>query len=576
MVGPPAECAFASATAKGLYPTALSVLAAADVEDGELPRTKVELEVQLLSGAFRAKPEWWRKVFDAEITERWKGEYGGPEERFAYALREAQYLATTFSEGPARPAAVDGVFSRDDLDEGLRLSLVESVAALRSRPAIGSTREDRHPGTPQMVDLVHPSLYAYERGVTPITAGDASVDKAEFLHDAAAGVEEAKESTTEERPPGRRGSWGRTRDETRLTTKEGLAWLPCEIRVSSSSECAINSYVNNLHPKKDAATYRALEKLFVHALPAFEEVLAELGHGDVQRERPARVEADPYAWYDGSDEPEMGDDGEWDDAAYEAWYENRPLSIPEVGDFDEAEVKAYYDSRPAVSLRDRPLQVIVKIASLELDNNNNSAGTFAGGTWHVEGVRDEHIVATACCYVDSENVRGGDLHFRTAVREPGYEQSDDRGVAEVYGLSNEEPLIQPRGHCTTPQGRVLAWPNTLQHKVDAVTLVDETKPGRRTIVCFFLVDPTLRIRSTATVPPQQSDWLGKDAAELLADKLPEKALRDLVASYVGGMTYHDAVERRERLMNERRAEFHEESDYYSGKFFERLFSLCEH
>ena len=76
-------------------------------------------------------------------------------------------------------------------------------------------------------------------------------------------------------------------------------------------------------------------------------------------------------------------------------------------------------------------------------------------------------------------------------------------------------LIQQRGVNRTLSGRVLAWPNTLQHCVQPFELENKALPGRRTILCFFLVDPTKRIRSTATVPPQQREWLQLEARALI-------------------------------------------------------------
>ena len=39
-------------------------------------------------------------------------------------------------------------------------------------------------------------------------------------------------------------------------------------------------------------------------------------------------------------------------------------------------------------------------------------------------------------------------------------------------------------------------------------LDDKSRTGRRTILCFFLVDPTLRVRSKATVPRRTTNVLG--------------------------------------------------------------------
>jgi hypothetical protein len=45
-----------------------------------------------------------------------------------------------------------------------------------------------------------------------------------------------------------------------------------------------------------------------------------------------------------------------------------------------------------------------------------------------------------------------------------------------------------------------------QHRVSPFSLRDRTKPGHRRFVALWLVDPYIRIISTANVPPQQRDW----------------------------------------------------------------------
>lgn len=71
-----------------------------------------------------------------------------------------------------------------------------------------------------------------------------------------------------------------------------------------------------------------------------------------------------------------------------------------------------------------------------------------------------------------------------------------------------------------------------QHKEFSIKLKDPSKPGSRHLISLQLVDPSMRIISTANVPPQQRDWwlgavmrqsLQPDAATL--PKLPP----DLVA-----------------------------------------------
>ncbi len=60
-------------------------------------------------------------------------------------------------------------------------------------------------------------------------------------------------------------------------------------------------------------------------------------------------------------------------------------------------------------LRRDGLQVIVKIASIELTPQEPR---YPGGSWHVEGLQNEHIVATALFYFDVDNVTPARIAFR--------------------------------------------------------------------------------------------------------------------------------------------------------------------
>ena len=71
-----------------------------------------------------------------------------------------------------------------------------------------------------------------------------------------------------------------------------------------------------------------------------------------------------------------------------------------------------------------------------------------------------------------------------------------------------------------------------QHRVSGFKLADPTKPGYRRFLALWLVDPNLRIISTANVPPQRQDWwldsvLGTspEARQQSAQKLPPEVLQ---------------------------------------------------
>ncbi|KAL7564692.1 hypothetical protein ACA910_021247 [Epithemia clementina (nom. ined.)] len=587
------------------YPSALTTFVT-ESGDGWIPRCVWELDIMKMEGSIREKDEWWNKVRDPSIASKWHQEFmdhlaaqqqqkleQGQEiaevdkEYFSklvnYAISECQYLADKYKEGPVRPATVDGVFLRDDLkalDNGeLHRKLLQQIATLRSQPAIGATREDRHPGTPQMVDLVHPSLYAYERGksiILPNVGAEATQmpEWSSFL---------STQGTTEEIPTNDDSSKSRKRKRHKYSgpfPESGLQWLPAEFHVSQNGqECSINSYINNLHPIEHKAMYKSIGKLFCHVVPLLEEVLAEAGEhvektysmydrrGTALRERQLRVPVPNDEWWVG--EP---NDGQDEDDFYDNPDVYRTFVLPEIPEFSSP--PQFTRERANVSLCDRPLQVIVKIASLEIDPRDS----YQGGVWHVEGTLGERIVATACCYLECSNVVGGELAFRTNICEPDYEQNDEIGVKRMYNLDDEALLIQDGGFCTTnKEGRVLAWPNTKQHRLLPVQLADRLQPGKRTICCFFLVDPTVRVRSTATVPPQQLAWWTESAHT----SIPSVAGindQDVVQNNTSPLlqranllTYEAACERRQRLMNERSTPIQGDED-----FMVRTFSLCEH
>ena len=84
---------------------------------------------------------------------------------------------------------------------------------------------------------------------------------------------------------------------------------------------------------------------------------------------------------------------------------------------------------------------------------------------------NEHIVATALYYLDSDNVTPTELSFRMAtsadqtyihsqVGDEKYEVYERIfGTVFHYHAGNES--VQPYGSVATPEGRLLAFPNVL-------------------------------------------------------------------------------------------------------------------
>lgn len=470
------------------------------------------------SAHIRAKPAWFDKMNDAEIVARWMREAVAQdltEAQVRYVLAElAHYAALRDGRTGVEVSAVDGVWQSDTLvDDKLRSRLREAVQVLEQVP---EAEQDWHPGSDgQVLDLVHPSLFCLVRGVS-------------------GGPERAWQNPTNR--------------YSKHEFSEKFQWLPTDVDVSGDGDVTFRSYVNNVHPETHRELASVLPDLFARLRPLLENVLTDLRHP-----RPLRIEADPYGWYE-SREPEYpnkssySDDeayaealGAWEEA-HDNWWETRRPTIPDAPAFTPPELP---DESARVDLRGRRLQVIVKLATIHLTPDKPE---YPGGSWHVEGMLNERIVSTGIYYWDNENITESRLSFRAALDDPNYEQNDDNGLREVYGLENEDALNQVLGSASTPAGRCLAFPNTLQHRVGSFRLTNPTRPGYRKILAFFLVDPSERIVSTSDVAPQQP-W-----------------------SDTSTMTLEQAKGYREQLMQERKFFV----DEHNEQLYEREFSLCEH
>ncbi|MFJ4781562.1 DUF4246 domain-containing protein [Streptomyces sp. NPDC088762] len=481
------------------------------------PRTLRELQMMECSSHIRAKPAWFDKMNDADVAGRWMQEavaQGLTEAQVRYVLAElVHYAALRDGRTGIEVSAVDGVWQSDALvDDKLRARLCEAVRVLEEVP---EAEKDWHPGSDgQVLDLVHPSLFCLVRGVS------GAPDRA----------------------------WRNPTDHySKYEFSEKFQWLPTDVDVSDDGEVTFRSYVNNVHPEVHRELASVLPDVFARLRPLLENVLTDLRHP-----RPLRIEPDPYGWYDSEpvrpDKSSHSDDAAYSEAlrawerAQDDWWVSRRPVIPDAPAFTPPELP---DASARVDLRGRRLQVIVKLATIHLTPDKPE---YPGGSWHVEGMLNERIVSTGIYYWDSENITESRLSFRAAVDDPYYEQSDDNGVREVYGLEDEDALNQMLGSVATPAGRCLAFPNILQHRVGSFRLADPTRPGHRKILAFFLVDPSEKIVSTSDVPPQQP-WADTST-----------------------MTLEQAKEYREHLMQERKFFV----DEHNEQLYEREFSLCEH
>jgi hypothetical protein len=502
--------------------------------EGSKPKSSLELNLMSLSASIRSKLNWHEKRNNESIRNKWKQEAleqsSLTSKQIDYVLAELEYY-DAIRENSIEMSSVDGVWQSDYLiTNELKQSLIECVRVLEDVPEL-----DWHPGTNnQILDLVHPSLFCLVYGETKIlNKKERIVSLENTLTNLDNDGEIIYADLGDEKYPD-------------YTMSSSYQWLPSEFKVSNEGQVKIESYINNLIPTQHEKLYKVIEEIFFNFIPLFNKALTDLDNKGI---KPCSVKVDPFKWYKSDDE--VDDNSEEDD--YSDGFEKRELILPDVDTFKMPSLENF----SKIDLKGKNLQVIVKLANIVLTPEHPSYG---GGVWHVEGMKNEHIVASGIYYYHSSNISQSNLQFRTVIAEPDYEQNDERGVRTVYGLNDEMPLNQRIGDVVTQENRCIVFPNIYQHCVAPFHLEDSTKPGVRKILVFFLVDPSLRIISTANVPPQQSHWY-------TAQSESKYSLRNHVK-----MTMKEAKEHRESLMKERKFFIAQNNEY----LYERPFSLCEH
>lgn len=208
-----------------------------------------------------------------------------------------------------------------------------------------------------------------------------------------------------------------------------------------------------------------------------------------------------------------------------------PDHIPYDVDFDLRE-----------SWREQGLQVVVQTTRTTLSPEQLCAEER---DWHIHGTITDRIVAAAVVVVGSHNVATQSIDFRVQAELCAGEcrllrPTERRALEVTFGLPEEPravddrlPALQELGSVRFPVGRLVAYPNALQHRVQPCHLIDPTSPGHQDRLTLLLVDPHYRLCSTANVPPQRHDWWFDASLEGLdwPRKLPLEMLYE-IESYV--------------------------------------------
>ncbi|KAF2687654.1 hypothetical protein K458DRAFT_331850 [Lentithecium fluviatile CBS 122367] len=555
------------------------------------------------------KPNWARKVFDEKIVAKWKeeavrwdesipdsGDWWLSEKMFEVCMHELQEKAGMEAEtGMIFVLDAESTIVKSDCAVSAELcgQLKEAIRPLEDVP---EKSKDWHPGSSgKVLDLVHPSLFPVVYGTTRVLP-TGSVPLEDCTSYCGKG-----ETTLEYVSSGARcadrdwaNGWGR------------FQWLPSRIQFTADGIPKIISYINNLHPSKHAALYPVLERFVDAAIPLWNECISwyqeriripisstsdddyTFPEGVVfprDRYRKQKSRDGPYKppGSDEEDENEL-DDEEWAEEydcwdEYQEWkVENRVLMHSEPGNTWQKGIRDR-PSVPGINLKqdfkEKGLQVIFKLANIHLTPEQEK---YEGGTWHVEGALNEHICATALYYYDSENVTDSRLAFRQSYDTDAVSwkaaQNEFASTLAYYGIEEGGDSILELGSVLTRQGRLLAFPNILQHQVQPFELADKTRPGHRKILAMFLVDPHIQVLSTANVPPQSKAWWSEEVRKVEPfDALPEEIYEMIIDAVEGfPISWDEAAQIRKDLMEDR-SQVNYELEY---NLKEATFSFCEH
>lgn len=286
-----------------------------------------------------------------------------------YMIQELQWKATKYQNTGIVTAYDTGVVKSDIvIPKDLQQRLREAVNRLEA-----ASEMDYHPGSDmKVVDLVHPSLF-------PLIYGRSRV-----LRDTIIGVEDCFSSTGQ-------GELLELPNEQQLAAigisavgplnpySATFQWLPCNVEFTPDGQARIASYINNLHPTKHSDLYKIIEEVLTRTISLWNISLSCKNTFEYR----IPVEESEYV----SDEPKPQNEtpGVYSEAfraRRDAWLDRRRVKIPEPGQFEPPKEKPTGKADLHAQFKDKGLQVIVKLANIELTPERPE---YEGGSWHIEG-----------------------------------------------------------------------------------------------------------------------------------------------------------------------------------------------
>ncbi|KAJ1878948.1 hypothetical protein H4R99_000316 [Coemansia sp. RSA 1722] len=532
-------------------------------------KTTTEIGMIQASAKIRSRPEWEGELDNKAIREQWIAEIKSKEKlndkQASYVISELFYYAKL--QAAARSCGSDAKLSgvnmlwytdipeNSGLAQEFNASLSKMPAKLPKahyyRPAIDESRL-------LLEQTVDPSLYSLMYESTPILPKPMTSPQ-EALHLPSFGavprsIDGWRQAVCDLNASMAKKDKGKDSEQLKAVSSSFVPfnekyleladpaerhWLPTDIYVNQDGSVDFKSYINNIHPEEHADMYVSISKIISKAIPLLEQVLTDWEHPRDLRipydydnclkfpvEHPAKLSK--------FDE----DSKEYDDDAYyqaaDKWRESIIDTTPDPEEFVEPE-------RPLVpySLRNKNLQVVVEITDKDMTLFNTASESIIATAVYYYKVHNEKSLSIECLEaIESEMFRIGDA----------YDLLAHETLFGIYTGDKGDIYTQPAGNVDVKQGRLICYPNVYNHN----SLYSSYESLKR--LTMYFVDPSVRIVSTAIVPPQQKDWWVKTVSSVpsRASKLPLE-VQDMIFNHVDiPMSFEEACEVSEKT---KRAKF---------------------
>ncbi|KAF9066716.1 hypothetical protein BDP27DRAFT_1423620 [Rhodocollybia butyracea] len=615
-----------------------------------------DLELAQFCIAVREKLDWQTKIFDDKIALKWVVEAGVAvpnaqvlEGRALEAVIDLQRSASMVKmldcdillDAPAPGTCADSSPERFDIntvDHELSKSIFVSdnlvpqalhQEFIRQLDALAAKEpRDFHPGSfGKVQNLIHPSLFPYIAGTTPVSSLDVKLPP----------VESDNKFETYLYYTNFHSSY----PENMISS---YAWIPSVFSILPDGKDAhLDSYINGLGTREQyPGLFRVIEKMFLLSLPHFERTLMESAnyhtqdtpsglvfHGLSEMLTSDRRFFIVQRWYECRRFAHSKNTTR-DNVSRQEWtqllHEHEPKRDAQKYNEERIKEKLQQDIRQEDCIKEKFYDLGDEFAASEMYKGKNmkvimkaanyilKPGQEYEGSWHMEGMPHERIVASVIYYYDTDGpIQDKGLSFRMFRNFPSEdhvqqdflvylsEENGDQFIEEDYPSDWEMevrdgklapvstdaiPFFIELGAVPTTNicsdsnsgiGRMLSFPNWLQFcffLVDDTLLVDDSEILYPGFDLGGLED--MNVLTTSEVPmqmrrcnePTMFSLISMISARLTGRALPPELL-DIIWSYTseGTLTREEAEMHRLRLMNDRKVSHRTPRDYYS---------LCEH